>query len=438
MMLIKILPVRSFVLITAFICAMKTTSCLGQEHGSAEARRRYSDYMRDIEAGRQRGEEIGKQAENEAKQAAQTKAKLSETGSNLFGTYPRLKDIITTKSQGSLRDKKPSDFRVGDWGLLGEGLKAVNRVSDKEYLVTCLGNEDVCLLLRGFDISKMTDGVEFILNQPVAIKKTFTYSTVSGADKTVLVVESNDEEIQKLLAKEAERQREVALNVEREANREAIEAERAEKRKANEEALLCKERTRTWTDSTSGLTIKAEFLSRISEKVKLKKEDGSLILLPISQLSAVDQDWIHDWPKTKKALAMKSKEQSAPVASASVQSSRPEAVNSKLIIPQHRFEGNYSVTFSGPSSGSLKLELKANGKFVLRGGGVDEGKWRYERDMLTMTYDNKAEGYIELRWDNANTLTGKNVFLDGRVFKWVAVTDVAAGSEPSGKISGAK
>jgi hypothetical protein len=79
--------------------------------------------------------------------------------------------------------------------------------------------------------------------------------------------------------------------------------------------------------------------------------------------------------------------------------------------------GKYSVTSSGSSS--MKLELRPDGKFVLKGGGVDEGKWRLEKDVVVMTFDNKAEGNVALERTDGNTLIGRNVYPDGRVFKWV-------------------
>ncbi len=51
---------------------------------------------------------------------------------------------------------------------------------------------------------------------------------------------------------------------------------------------------RTWTDPSTGRTVRAEFLSYAFGKVKLRKEDGSVITVPMERLSDEDQKWIQD------------------------------------------------------------------------------------------------------------------------------------------------
>lgn len=65
----------------------------------------------------------------------------------------------------------------------------------------------------------------------------------------------------------------------------------ADERKAEIEQAT-KERTRTWTDSTGEFTVHAEFAGYSAGNVKLKKADGTILTLPLDQLSEDDQKWI--------------------------------------------------------------------------------------------------------------------------------------------------
>jgi len=49
---------------------------------------------------------------------------------------------------------------------------------------------------------------------------------------------------------------------------------------------------RTWTDSTGKYTVEAEFVDSEDGKVSLKKEDGTVVNLPIQKLSKADQEFI--------------------------------------------------------------------------------------------------------------------------------------------------
>jgi hypothetical protein len=73
------------------------------------------------------------------------------------------------------------------------------------------------------------------------------------------------------------------------ANRVAQE----EKRKADQERRRV-EVTRIWTDATGSHTVEAEFVSYGAGKVKLRKADGSEVILPLDKLSEEDQQWIKD------------------------------------------------------------------------------------------------------------------------------------------------
>jgi hypothetical protein len=243
-----------------------------QEHGSAEARDRVFQSQVHM-------------AEEQASLASRTK-----NGEKLFGVYTRLEK--TDKRVGTLCSKTPAQFQIGDSGFIDIGLKALSRVSNTEYLVICIYlHEERILLLRGFDMSKVADDVEFILQQPVIMRTTFTYDTASGNQNTVLVAESNVKALDDVLAKEQEKaatKKSIAK-----LNRMAYE----KRRRADSEERR-RENTKTWTDSSGEHTMKAQFIYCVADKVKLKKEDGSVVFIPMEQLSEEDQAWVRNRPKT--------------------------------------------------------------------------------------------------------------------------------------------
>jgi hypothetical protein len=107
--------------------------------------------------------------------------------------------------------------------------------------------------------------------------------------------EDPPQDIQKILDEDAKRQKDAELK----------RAADAKKRQAKEKQLR-DARTRIWKEPTSGRSFKAEFLSRVAGNIKLKKEDGSVVLVPFDQLAAEDREWVRQWPKVM--LALKSKE----------------------------------------------------------------------------------------------------------------------------------
>jgi hypothetical protein len=51
---------------------------------------------------------------------------------------------------------------------------------------------------------------------------------------------------------------------------------------------------RKWLDKSHAIRIVAEFRGVIAGKVKLKREDGSEILIPLEMLCDADQTWIKE------------------------------------------------------------------------------------------------------------------------------------------------
>jgi len=182
-------------------------------------------------------------------------------------------------------------------------------------------------------MSKVTDGAEFILQHPLVILDTFSYTAASGAKRRVLVLERSDSNLKEVAeayrkavkanprlvgnsglveairkgiearrkAEEARRKAAEAARRELEAAREAhkrlLEAARREAhRKAAEDALF-----REWTDSKGKSLVVAKFIEYKSAHVHLeRKEDGKRIEIPSTRLSKQDQEWIRDELKRRK------------------------------------------------------------------------------------------------------------------------------------------
>ena len=108
------------------------------------------------------------------------------------------------------------------------------------------------------------------------------------------------------------------VNREIKAKIESLKKEEAQAQKMPNDVKGTKERKpptqvvhwRTWTDS-SGTKTYAKFGGMVSKKVKLIKQDGSTVSIPLESLSAQDRDWIKNPNKT----AARSSEPAAPNAS---------------------------------------------------------------------------------------------------------------------------
>jgi hypothetical protein len=113
---------------------------------------------------------------------------------------------LADEYDGMLRVNIPERWEVGDWGrMYHDWLEVLTVVDDSDVLMDVvhdnglLGKTYLTILLRGIDTSKMTTGKKFKCNDPVVITGTYSYTTVSGAKKTVLLVERNQEKVEKLV-----------------------------------------------------------------------------------------------------------------------------------------------------------------------------------------------------------------------------------------------
>lgn len=203
---------------------------------------------------------------------AQEYEKDKETGRDLFGVDERWGQ---RKFAGTLTT--PNDFKRGDWGRTQAQFRAINKVSATEYLVLAKYKGAEAMLLRGFDMSKVTDGAEFVVQYPIVIQNTFNYTSVADAQKTVLVLERNDKKVDEL-------------------------AEAAS--------------YRNWTVGKD--TFLAKFIESKNGNASLQRKDnGEESNVALYRLSKDDREWIRDEMKLrtdeKKAAAAAKKAQSEPI-----------------------------------------------------------------------------------------------------------------------------
>lgn len=119
--------------------------------------------------------------------------KLRQAGRDLFGPDDK-------PNGGPLWNKPFTDFQIDDWGEITGTLKIVQKLSETEAIVAPADKPGEPMLLKGFDMARVTDGKEFILPKLVAIRRTFSYATVFGSKKTILVLERDDKFIAKMIA----------------------------------------------------------------------------------------------------------------------------------------------------------------------------------------------------------------------------------------------
>jgi hypothetical protein len=209
--------------------------------------------------------------------------------SSLFGDDPL---YYGSEYDGTLRNKTPPEFKVGDWGHLWSSaaemhFEVLTKINDRECLVqaTCTINtgrlRPVTMLVRGFDTTNLTTGSTVSLDLPVVIEKTYDYTAVTGAKRTVLLLEFNKEKLEALAAPERER---LALEGKR------LAQEREQAAAAREAALI-----RTWAikDGNDTQVFVAKFLEYTKKRVYLeRKDDGKRVDFHWFNLSKTDQKWV--------------------------------------------------------------------------------------------------------------------------------------------------
>ena len=130
-------------------------------------------------------------------------------------------------------------------------------------------------------MSKVTDGAEFVLQHPVVIENTYSYTAVSGAQRTILVLECNGDKLKEIDAK---------VTAEKDAEQQA--ASKLAMAKKEHEDTIEAAKWRTWTDSTGQHKVEAKFSGAAFGTVKLTKRDGTAVKVPFDKLSDEDREWI--------------------------------------------------------------------------------------------------------------------------------------------------
>lgn len=236
------------------------------------------------------------QALERQKSQAEAHERCLEAGRALFGADERWTKTKQGAFAGTLLGKEPPDFQIGDWGCTTAQFSVLNKISKTECLVLARAENPAAMLLRGLDMSKVTDGAQFVLQHPVVIQTTYSYTAVSGSKKTVVVLAANDTKLAEVTAK----------------IRAAAEAERLAEKAKQDAIQATKQRIedakrRTWTSADGSFTVDAKFVGLISGMVTLEKGDGKTISVNLNQLSQEDQDFIvyRKWIPRKPAPAKK-------------------------------------------------------------------------------------------------------------------------------------
>lgn len=234
-----------------------------------------------------------------------------DSGRCLFGVDERWTAVFDSKGKsefaGTLFIKQLPDFRVGDWGCSDDFYTVLQRLGDNALLASTRAPVNDVVLLRGLDCSKVTDGVEFILQRPVFITGTHTYTALAGDSKTVLLIECDTDRVSKLMAAEVEKKRTEARARE-EALVESMRLEKArqEQQRAEEEArqkqAMQKEavrqkriedaKRRTWIFSDGSRQVDAKFVRLANGVVTLQSDDGKEFDIRWDRLSLEDQSFV--------------------------------------------------------------------------------------------------------------------------------------------------
>lgn len=310
-------------------------------------------------------------------------------GRALFGADERWTGKKQSEVSGTLLGKTPPDFRIGDWGCTAVQFKTLSKVSNAECLVMPQVKNAEPSLLRGLDMSKVTDGVQFILQHPVVIQETYSYNAVSGARKTVLVLEVNESRLAEATAKIR-----AAAEAERAKIRAALEKRRLAEKAEQEAIEAARQRVedakrRIWTSGQH--KVEAEFITVIGNKVTLKRLDNvKQITVPMDALSAEDQAFI----KQRKWLSAAASPKESPLGSIAKTPPIParSRSNAKIPIDAVSFqEHHYFLYLDRRKWKDADNRCKALGGYLVR---VDSDE---ERAFLTEKFLGKYAGTAQPR-----------------------------------------
>jgi hypothetical protein len=183
-------------------------------------------------------------------EARRASEKALATGKAIFGADPRW--ATSGRFAGPLGQNSWTDISAGDWGCTSQVFEAMNKVSPTECLARPRRRGAEPVLFRGLDTAKVTDGAAFIIQHPLVVSGTFAYQAVSGASKTVLVLERNEEKL------------------------------------ADAAGLY-----RKWSDASGGFSVLAMFVEQEGALVRLRRKDSEAVIeVPTSRLSRDDLKWL--------------------------------------------------------------------------------------------------------------------------------------------------
>lgn len=215
------------------------------------------------------------------------KKKMLKVGQELFGVDERWGK---PEFDGTLNTKEPDDYQVGDWGSVRCFFSVAQKVASNALLANpgdFRQDRHKALLLHGLDCSKVTDGARFILQRPVAITGAQSYKAVSGASKTVLVIECDESKVSKILAVQLKKDEEAGFRTWKYT---AVSDKSSSKGKST-------------AKSKSSLVVWARLVEFKGSKVQLEFKNGSPVTVPIEKLSQADQKYTREEMKRRRAAS---------------------------------------------------------------------------------------------------------------------------------------
>lgn len=170
---------------------------------------------------------------------------------------------------------------VGDarFGGTAHAYEVFQIIDESNFLIKA---RDVIVWVSGVKTSGFVDGRGAPLPYIMKVTKTRQYETAIGGSKTVFEIAPQVRDVDSFLERVSTAR---LRQLQKLAAKHKEDAEKAKQ-------IATAEKTRTWKDVTGSFSLVAEFAGVVSGKVRLKKKDGSIISVPLDQLSEADQKWI--------------------------------------------------------------------------------------------------------------------------------------------------
>jgi hypothetical protein len=174
---------------------------------------------------------------------------------------------------GTLAVKKPTAFKVGDWGCATCTFRVLKKVNEKDLLVVPKFRNADPMLIRGFDLKKVTEGAEFVLRHPVVIQETSEITNPAGKEQTVLVLDGD-----------------------------RFDAFYAARQHPQQPTASAGTAVREWKDAEGRVVAaEAKFLEFKDNQVHLElAKDGKTVEIAMNELSREDRQWIRDELKRRR------------------------------------------------------------------------------------------------------------------------------------------